>query len=70
MSNIIFLTDVITIQLEQDDLDLDLDEDTIEKMEEARLAYAAALAAAKEDPGEESLISLAEARIKLQAFVL
>ncbi|XP_039141914.1 protein MICROTUBULE BINDING PROTEIN 2C-like, partial [Dioscorea cayenensis subsp. rotundata] len=53
-----------------DDLDLDLDEDTIEKIEEARLAYAAALAAAKEDPGEESLISLAEARIKLQAFEL
>ncbi|KAH7660199.1 Tropomyosin domain-containing protein [Dioscorea alata] len=32
--------------------DPDLDEDTIEKMEEARLAYAAALAAAKEDPGK------------------
>ncbi|KAJ0989689.1 hypothetical protein J5N97_008045 [Dioscorea zingiberensis] len=48
----------------------DLDEAAIKKMEDARMAYATALAAAKENPSEESLTSVAEARVRLQAFVL
>lgn len=40
----------------------------MQKMEEARRAYVAAVAAAKENPSEESLAVAAKARLKLQAF--
>jgi len=38
------------------------------KMEEARIRYLAALASAKENPSDESLALVAEARRRLQAF--
>ena len=40
------------------------------RMEEARKAYTAAIAAAKENPSEELLAAAAEARLHLRAFVL
>lgn len=40
----------------------------MQKMEEAQRAYLAAVAAAKENPSEESLAVAAEARLRLQAF--
>ncbi|KAL0916481.1 hypothetical protein M5K25_014001 [Dendrobium thyrsiflorum] len=43
--------------------------DTV-KMEEARKAYLSALAAAKEDPSDESLAFAAEARLRLQSLIL
>ncbi|XP_058112475.1 protein MICROTUBULE BINDING PROTEIN 2C [Magnolia sinica] len=46
-----------------------VDEAEMQKMEEARKAYIAAVAAAKENPSEESLAAAAAARLKLQAFV-
>ncbi|CAA7407775.1 unnamed protein product [Spirodela intermedia] len=47
--------------------DIDVDEDG---MEEARRDYMAAIATAKENPTEETLCAAAEARQRLQAFVL
>ncbi|XP_077237583.1 movement protein binding protein 2C isoform X2 [Tasmannia lanceolata] len=47
-----------------------VDEIEMQKMEEARKAYVSAVAAAKENPSEESLAMAAEARFRLQAFVL
>lgn len=47
-----------------------IDEIDAMKMEEARTHYLAALAAAKENPCDESLAIAAEARQRLQAFVL
>lgn len=41
----------------------------MQKMEDARKEYVAAVAAAKENPSEESLAGAAKARLKLQAFV-
>lgn len=41
----------------------------MQKMEEARMEYISAVAAAKKNPSEESLAGAAEARLKLQAFV-
>eukprot|EP00262_Sarcandra_glabra_P007932 TRINITY_DN2106_c0_g1_i1.p1 TRINITY_DN2106_c0_g1~~TRINITY_DN2106_c0_g1_i1.p1 ORF type:complete len:355 (-),score=83.23 TRINITY_DN2106_c0_g1_i1:142-1206(-) len=46
-----------------------IDEIEIQEMEEARKAYIAAVAAAKENPSEESLAIAGEARVNLQAFV-
>ncbi|XP_010943295.1 protein MICROTUBULE BINDING PROTEIN 2C isoform X1 [Elaeis guineensis] len=46
-----------------------IDEIQIEKMEEARAAYIAAVAAAKENPTDDLLTAAAEARLRLQAFV-
>ena len=40
------------------------------QMEEARVAYITALAVAKENPSIESLAAAAEARLKLEAFVV
>lgn len=40
------------------------------KMEEARIAYLSAVAAAKENPSNESLAAAAEARLRLQSLVL
>ncbi|XP_078443755.1 movement protein binding protein 2C [Wolffia australiana] len=48
-------------------VDIDVDEDG---MEEARKCYVAAIAAAKDNPTEETLHAAAEARQRLQAFVL
>ncbi|WOL17492.1 hypothetical protein Cni_G26284 [Canna indica] len=48
----------------------DIDENHMQRMEEARVAYVAAVAAAKENPSEESLAAAAEARRYLQAFLL
>ncbi|XXG72738.1 hypothetical protein AAC387_Pa07g1768 [Persea americana] len=45
-----------------------INEIDMQKMEEARRAYVAAVAAAKENPSEESLAVAAKARLKLQAF--
>lgn len=39
------------------------------KMEEARIAYLSAVAAAKEDPSDESLAAAAEARLRLQSLL-
>ena len=45
----------------------DIDTD---KMEQEMSAYATALAAAKDNPTEEFLKAVTEARLRLQAFVL
>ncbi|WVZ65289.1 hypothetical protein U9M48_014683 [Paspalum notatum var. saurae] len=50
-----------------DDTVVDID---IEKMEQEMSAYVSALAAAKENPTDDFMIALAEARLRLQAFVL
>ncbi|KAL1334258.1 hypothetical protein HN51_063180 [Arachis hypogaea] len=47
----------------------DLDEVELQKMEEARKAYIAALAIAKEKRDEESVAAAAKARLHLQSFV-
>ncbi|CAO2826882.1 unnamed protein product [Amaranthus hypochondriacus] len=47
----------------------DMDENHIQKMEEAREAYIAAVAMAKEKQDEESLAAAAKARLHLQSFV-
>ncbi|XP_008797601.2 protein MICROTUBULE BINDING PROTEIN 2C-like [Phoenix dactylifera] len=47
-----------------------IDESDMARMEEARKAYTAAIAAAKENPSEELLAAAAEARLHLRAFVL
>lgn len=48
----------------------DVDELELSKMEEAREAYMAAIAAAKEKQDEESIAMAAHARLHLQSFVL
>ncbi|XP_065036869.1 protein MICROTUBULE BINDING PROTEIN 2C-like isoform X2 [Musa acuminata AAA Group] len=48
----------------------DIDENGMQKMEEARIAYVAAVATAKENPSEESIAAAAEARVHLQAYLL
>lgn len=48
----------------------EIDDIEIEKMEEARTYYRAAVAAAKENPTEESLATAAEARLRLQALLI
>ncbi|XP_042447407.1 protein MICROTUBULE BINDING PROTEIN 2C-like [Zingiber officinale] len=48
----------------------DSDDSTSEKVEEARAAYSAAVAAAKENPTVELLAKAAEARLQLQALVI
>ncbi|KAK9095245.1 hypothetical protein Scep_026714 [Stephania cephalantha] len=48
----------------------EMDETMMQQMEEAREAYIAAIAIAKENQDEESLAIAAEARLRLQAFVL
>ncbi|KAK9144556.1 hypothetical protein Sjap_004459 [Stephania japonica] len=48
----------------------EMDETMMQQMEEAREAYIAAVAIAKENQDEESLAVAAEARLRLQAFVL
>lgn len=47
-----------------------IDEFQMENMEEARAAYVAAVAAAKENPTDDSIAAAAEARSRLRAFVL
>lgn len=47
----------------------DIDENGMQKMEEARIAYVAAVATAKENPSEESIAAAAEARVHLQAYL-
>ncbi|KAJ7956514.1 Movement protein binding protein 2C [Quillaja saponaria] len=47
----------------------DLDEMEMQKMEEARKSYVAAVAAAKEKQDEESIATAASARLRLQSFV-
>lgn len=47
-----------------------IDDMDVEKMEEARTAYLAAVAAAKENPNDELIAAAAEARTRLQAFVI
>lgn len=49
--------------------DMEGDIDT-EKMEQEMSAYVTALAAAKDNPTEEFLKAVTEARLRLQAFVL
>ncbi|KAL5987463.1 hypothetical protein ACLOJK_035211 [Asimina triloba] len=68
--------DKVTCTEENNDLDpmvqlqpLEMDEVDMQKMEEARKAYIAAVNAAKEKPNDESSAIAAAARIKLQAFV-
>jgi hypothetical protein len=46
-----------------------MDENHMQKMEEAREAYIAAVAMAKEKQDEESLAAAAKARLHLQSFV-
>lgn len=48
----------------------DWDETQMQKMEAARKAYEAAVAAAKERQDEESIAAAASARLHLQSFVL
>ncbi|KAG0465256.1 hypothetical protein HPP92_019420 [Vanilla planifolia] len=48
----------------------DMDDIDMAKMEEARIAYLTAVAAAKEETTDETLAAVAEARRKLQTFVL
>ena len=48
----------------------DWDETQTQKMEAARKAYEAAVAAAKERQDEESIAAAASARLHLQSFVL
>jgi hypothetical protein len=48
----------------------DLDEMEMQKMDEARKAYIAAVATAKERQDEESITAAARARSHLQSFVL
>uniref|UniRef100_A0A7N0T173 Uncharacterized protein n=1 Tax=Kalanchoe fedtschenkoi TaxID=63787 RepID=A0A7N0T173_KALFE len=48
----------------------DIDELDLQKMEEARKVYLAAVAAAKECQDEESLAAVASARFHLQSFIL
>ncbi|KAG0473693.1 hypothetical protein HPP92_015550 [Vanilla planifolia] len=48
----------------------EMQEMELAKMEEARAAYLTAITVAKEDPGEASLAAVAEARIRLQSFIL
>jgi hypothetical protein len=57
---------VAPIDMEQDMVG---DIDT-EKMEQEMSAYTSALAAAKENPTDEFLKAVTEARLRLQAFVL
>lgn len=52
--------------IEQDDLD----EAQMQKIEEARKAYVAAVATAKENQDEESRAAAASARLRLQSLVL
>lgn len=47
----------------------DLDEVEMQNMEEARKAYIAAVAAAKEKQDKESIAAAANARLHLQSFV-
>lgn len=47
----------------------DVDEKEMQKMEEARQAYVAAVATAKEKQDEESLAAAASARLHLQSFL-
>ena len=46
-----------------------MDDNEMQKMEEAREAYAAAVAMAKEKQDEDSLLAAAKARLHLQSFV-
>ncbi|XP_068642424.1 protein MICROTUBULE BINDING PROTEIN 2C-like [Aristolochia californica] len=46
-----------------------VDDIEMEQMEEARLAYVAAVGYAKENPSEKTLAMAAEARVRLQSFV-
>jgi hypothetical protein len=48
----------------------DLDEKEMQRMDEARKAYIAAVATAKERQDEESVTAAARARLHLQSFVL
>lgn len=48
----------------------DLDEMEMQRMDEARKAYIAAVATAKERHDEESITAAAQARLHLQSFVL
>ena len=63
-SSIITISDYFPFGFKQDQVD----ETDMMKMEEARIRYLAALAAAKENPSDESLALVAEARRRLQAF--
>lgn len=47
----------------------DLDGMEMQKMEEARQAYIAAVAAAKKNQDEDSIVAAAKARLHLQSFV-
>lgn len=47
-----------------------MDELDLKKMEEARNAYVDAVAAAKENQDDESLVAAASARLYLQSFVM
>lgn len=46
-----------------------MSETELKQMEEARVAYIAAVAVAQENPTVESLAAAAEARLKLEAIV-
>uniref|UniRef100_A0A6V7QQU7 Protein MICROTUBULE BINDING PROTEIN 2C n=1 Tax=Ananas comosus var. bracteatus TaxID=296719 RepID=A0A6V7QQU7_ANACO len=63
----------ISSSLEFEPLQLAVDEidnDEIQKMEEERAAYVAALTAVKENPSDDFLSKAAEARLRLRAFVV
>jgi hypothetical protein len=48
----------------------EIDKIEVDKIEQERVTYAEALAAARENPNEEHLSSVAEARSRLQVLVV
>ncbi|OEL13358.1 hypothetical protein BAE44_0025624 [Dichanthelium oligosanthes] len=63
-------TDDLSLECEPVQLDDVVGDIDVEKMEQEMSAYVSALAAAKENPTDEFLEAVNEARLRLQAFVL
>ncbi|XP_062198469.1 protein MICROTUBULE BINDING PROTEIN 2C-like [Phragmites australis] len=63
-------TDDSSLECEPVQFDEEVGDIDVEKMEQEMSAYISALAAAKENPTDEFLKAVTEARLRLQAFVL
>ncbi|XP_039795602.1 protein MICROTUBULE BINDING PROTEIN 2C-like isoform X2 [Panicum virgatum] len=63
-------TDDLSLECEPVQLDDEVGDIDVEKMEQEILSYISALAAAKENPTNDFLEAVTEARLRLQAFVL
>ncbi|ONM55712.1 movement protein binding protein 2C [Zea mays] len=62
--------DDLSLECEPVHLDDTLDDIDLEKMEKEMSAYVSALSAAKENPTDEFMRAVADARLRLQAVVL